>query len=201
MKYKIIKLVILLSGMLAMANAANLALLPKTGQTDTLPKDPAPAGSDGALMKGKAWPHPRFILDASGDCIIDKLTGLMWLKTFSDRVNGTVNWSSALHLTSVSSWCGYNDWRIPNINEILSLVNYAYSSQENWLSYGSGDGGDPQCDGACFSEGIAGGAWTSTIVAENSNAAWVLLMNDGTAVYEDKSEMFRFSIAPVRGGR
>lgn len=201
MKYKIIKLVILLSGMLAMANAANLALLPKTGQTDTLPEDPAPAGSDGALMKGKAWPHPRFVLDSSGDCIIDKLTGLMWLKNFTVNGGSSLDWSSALSLVSGGTWCGYSDWRVPNVNELGSLINYGYNNQSNWLSYGSGDGGDPQCDGACFSEGIASRYWTSSSFAEAVGSAWVATMNDGSIVTDDKTNSNDNRVAPVRGGR
>ncbi len=42
------------------------ALVPETGQTPTVPFNPAPAGSDGALQKGVPWPNPRFTDNSDG---------------------------------------------------------------------------------------------------------------------------------------
>jgi hypothetical protein len=41
-----------------------------------------------------AWPVPRFVV--SGDCVTDKLTGLMWAKN-ADLPGGTRTWQDALN--------------------------------------------------------------------------------------------------------
>jgi hypothetical protein len=52
------------------------APVPKTGQTPTVPLDPAPGGSDGNLQKGVAWPNPRFTDNGNGT-VTDNLTNLV----------------------------------------------------------------------------------------------------------------------------
>lgn len=90
----------------------------KTGQNPSIPIDPAPSGSDGDLMKGAAWPNPRFtknvnaadddgsgggaagngICDGTEACngtVTDNLTGLTWLAN-ADCPNATRDWATAL---------------------------------------------------------------------------------------------------------
>ena len=56
----------------------------------------------------------------SGDEIItDNETGLIWQKTYE-----TKNFSEALSYCENLSYAGHNDWRLPNINELISLINY-----------------------------------------------------------------------------
>jgi len=96
----------------------------KTGQTISLY-----AGDDGALQKGLAWPNPRFTDNGNGT-VSDNLTGLIWLK--NARCLGYMTWASALASANglASGSCGLTDgsaagdWRLPNINEMLSLVEY-----------------------------------------------------------------------------
>ena len=104
---------------------ADKVQLPKTGQTTKYA-----AGDDGDLRKGAAWPSPRFAV--SGDCVTDNLTGLMWAKN-GNMPNGTKTWQGALayvaSLNSRGGLCGYTDWRLPNVNELESLVNVKQSEQ------------------------------------------------------------------------
>jgi hypothetical protein len=85
------KLSILISGlMIGNIGFSAAVVIPQTGQTSTSPIDPAPAGSDGALQQGVAWPSSRFEAGKQSDgttacptnqeVIVDKLTGLMWPK-------------------------------------------------------------------------------------------------------------------------
>ena len=97
--------------------------LPKTGQRISYK-----ANDDGDLRKGVAWPVPRFT-DNSNGTVTDKLTGLVWLKDASciDRKR----WPDALAAANglASGLCGLSDnskagdWRMPNINELNSLVS------------------------------------------------------------------------------
>src|SRR5262245_34528903 len=88
------------------------------------------AGDDGALQKGVAWPSPRFT-DNNNGTISDNLTGLIWLK--NGECLGVVNWFTAL--AAISTLADGNvacqltdgsvagDWRLPNRNELQSLMN------------------------------------------------------------------------------
>lgn len=179
--------------------APNLALVPQTGQTSTLPIS-APANSDGALQKGKAWPTTRFVADASGNCITDNLTGLMWVKDLNAVNSGsTLTWNAALTAADSGTWCGYSDWRMPNINELRSLVNYAYASSADWLKYGSGSSGSPACSGACFANVQQNAYWTSTIYAITTTQ--VLNINFTTGGISSRSNMGTLLLFPVRGGQ
>jgi hypothetical protein len=77
------------------------------------------------------WVNSRYIVeDISGDNIVtDKLTGLMWKQCSEGKTGSacdtvgqtTYNWQEALNLANVENFAGYNDWRLPNVKEILSL--------------------------------------------------------------------------------
>lgn len=57
------------------------SVVARTGQTPTLPLDPAPVGSDGALQKGAVWPSPRFT-DQGDGTVLDKRHPWMICKCF-----------------------------------------------------------------------------------------------------------------------
>ncbi len=79
--------------------------LPETGQTtcyDTAGTAIACAGTgqDGELLKGVAWPSPRFMDNGNGT-VTDNLTGLIWLKDANCFISRT--WADALLDASVLS--------------------------------------------------------------------------------------------------
>ena len=82
-----------------------------------------------------ARPNPQFSL--SGDCVTDNLTGLMWAKN-ANLPNGTRGWQGALDyvasMNSGSGLCGHHDWRLPNVNELESLLNGDQFNIEIWLN-------------------------------------------------------------------
>jgi hypothetical protein len=75
---------------------------------------------DGALRLGCPWPVPRFIPGWSG--VLDRLTGLTW-HTRAGLGGQTATWSEAL--ATVGSYAQETGlpWRMPNINELESLVD------------------------------------------------------------------------------
>ena len=116
------------------------APVPKTGQTLTRASNPAPAGSDGALQKGVAWPNPRFT-DNSNGTVTDNLTGLIWLKNANctDMVGGIrtaqgsylgrcvdwpIPWQPDDAVLTDGSTAG--QWRLPNMREMQSLIHYGF---------------------------------------------------------------------------
>jgi len=62
---------------------------------------------------------------------IDKVTGLMWA-TYGTRAGcnygNQTDWDSAFNWAENLTYAGYSDWRIPNIRELLSLVDFGQHS-------------------------------------------------------------------------
>jgi hypothetical protein len=112
------------------------APVPETGQITCYDSDGnviacSGTGQDGDLRKGMAWPDPRFT-DNDDGTVTDNLTGLIWLKNATCA--GEKTWANALTYcnTLASGSCGLTDgsipseWRLPNMKELLSLIDYEY---------------------------------------------------------------------------
>jgi len=164
--------------------------VPQTGQTATEPLNPAPAGSDGALQRGVAWPSPRFTDNGDGT-VTDNLTGLIWLKNancFDLR-----NWATALTDANglASGSCGLTDgssagdWRLPNVRELQSLIDY-------------GRFGPALPAGHPFTGVQANNYWSSSTGAQFTIFAWSVDLFDGIAFAGDK--VGAGYVWPVRGG-
>jgi len=140
--------------------ASGAIYLPSTGQTVSYAD-----GDDGNLKKGLAWPEPRFIDNGNGT-ITDELTGLMWLKN-ADLASGEVEWSSALNTVaginngSISGACGYRDWRLPTLNEQMSLIDWS-------VKYPPLPAGHP------FVNLQLAEYWTSTTDASSDSSAYIV---------------------------
>ena len=104
--------------------------LPVTGQCtchDTLGEriDCIGSGQDGAIQAGQSWPQPRFRVADEG--IFDRLTGLTWQRC-ADLADGEVDWSRALStIEALNAPSGRRIWRLPNINELETLVDCSHS--------------------------------------------------------------------------
>ena len=95
-------------------------------------------GEDGEHRAGVDWSERRFF-DRGDGTIDDRLTGLMWLKD-ADCVGGKVEWQAALTwvgvtlnfspLVSCTDYTAgtHQDWRLPNVKELESLVDYGASN-------------------------------------------------------------------------
>lgn len=64
--------------------------------------------------------------------VTDSNTGLMWQQ--ADDGN-TYDWGSALTYAENSELAGYTDWRLPNIKEMQSIVDYDYSPTATDAAY------------------------------------------------------------------
>jgi hypothetical protein len=100
----------------------------------------ANTGQDGEKRAGMVWSSPRFTDNRDGT-VSDNLTGLIWLKDANctesvggiARPDGLLKWSPALTWSNnlASGKCGLSDnsvagdWRLPNINELRSLLDYS----------------------------------------------------------------------------
>jgi len=109
------------------------APVPKTGQTKCydyidetwVEVDCEGTGQDGEYQKGVAWPVPRFTDNEDGT-VTDNLTGLMWAEDANLTVDART-WQGALDyvdgMNAGAGTYGYTDWRLPNRNELQSLID------------------------------------------------------------------------------
>lgn len=176
--------------------------LPQTGESPTAPAN-APAYSDGATYIGIPWaysttttaPKPRFEYVDSGECIKDNLTNLIWLKDPS--VISASNWSTALSTAAAGTWCGQSaeTWRMPNINELMSLMNFSTTGQGAWLNR------VPESGPGFKSIITSGNYWTSTTVASNTNNAYIIGMTSGNINASTSKSTSTPYLLPVRNGQ
>lgn len=135
---------------------------------------------------GVAWPSTRFT-DNTGDeagTVTDNLTGLMW--TENANPVGAKTWAEALTYCNSLSLGGYGDWRLPNVKELQSLIDW-------------GQQGPALPSGYPFSDVQTGYYWSSVTYMYSTSNAWVVSICDGFVYYFDKTNN-RY-VWPVRGGQ
>jgi hypothetical protein len=146
---------------------------------------------DGSTQRGISWPIPRFYV--TDETIIDNMTGLIWMK--NANLAGTKNWKGSLDfITALNSansgigTAGHHDWRLPNVNEALTLINYGNSQPAVWLKNQG------------FTN-VQTTYWTSTTVAysEWTSNAWLLFTEYGE-VWSTHSKANYHYVWPVCGG-
>jgi len=71
--------------------------------------------------------------DNGDGTITDRATGLIWAKVDSGRLragekqDGRLNWEQALRWVEELEYAGFSDWRLPNVKELQSIVDYTRS--------------------------------------------------------------------------
>ena len=169
--------------------------VPKTGQTTCWDAEGdqiacAGTGQDGEYQAGVSV-VPRFADNRNGT-VRDNLTGLVWLQ--DPNCLGWGTWQHALDTanTLASGSCGLTDdsmsgdWRLPNIKELLSLLDY---SQEEI----------PYPPGHPFSGPLWGSYWSSSTPLADTDRAWVAPYQNGKVSAPAKRISDR--VWPVRSGR
>lgn len=74
-------------------------------------------GQDGESRTGIPWPESRFVEQGPG--ILDQLTGLVWSRD-ADPLGEPLSWEEA---RQAIARLGDGSWRLPDINELESLVD------------------------------------------------------------------------------
>ena len=79
------------------------------------------------LVRGTITYGYNNFVDNTDQTITDQSTGLMWTK--NDNGSG-LNWLNALAWVQTqnnANFLGYNDWRMPDIKELQSIIDYTHS--------------------------------------------------------------------------
>lgn len=63
-------------------------------------------------------------VDNGNGTITDNATGLMWMQ--DDNASG-ISWEEALSYAEGKEFAGYSDWRLPDVKELQSIVDYTRS--------------------------------------------------------------------------
>lgn len=139
-----------------------------------------------ASTNPQTTPIENFFLDDQKGTALDYTTNLMWTrcqvgKTWSgsscDGTATTTNWRNAHQIAQASEYGGYSDWRIPNIKEILTIVEYSCSL--------------PALNTTIFPNTPNDGSlWSST--TQNNELAFAMQFNAGYSQAITKSIQFTF---------
>jgi len=186
---------------------------PASGQTTSYGP-----GSDGAVRAGA----PLSYTDNGDGTITDNNTGLMWEKkdssagvhdqdnsytwgmTESNTMDGTMVTEFLDTLNRAPCFAGHCDWRIPNVKELLSIVDYEIpypgpavdaAFNTNCVAGCTVDGtGGPMC--SCTA---SDSYWSSTTVRTRPSNAWDVFLGSGDVAGSDK-RLIRRAARAVRGG-
>ena len=136
------------------------------------------------------------------DCIPweDPETKLMW----STKVLNPIDWSTAVSYCEDLEEGGYSDWRLPNIDELRTLIRNCPKAESGGPCRITDDGGclAGSCANYCYCDyrnGNNGGyysklgddgdviLWSSSTKSDKTNYAWTVLFDQGGVSSYDKS--------------
>jgi len=115
-------------------------------------------------VRGPAYGENDFADNGDGT-VTDHATGLMWMRADSGKA---MNWEKVLEYAEDLEFAGYDDWRLPNVKELQSIVDYSRAP----------DARDPSARGAAIDPvfrltKVESWFWTSTTHVENGFGYYV----------------------------
>jgi hypothetical protein len=117
--------------------------------------------------------------------VLDNLTGLIWAR--NANLAGAVDWPYAITYCEGLVYGGTNDWRLPNLREMRSLIDYGQTN----LALPTGHP---------FTGVQWNYYWTSTTAAVDPVwSAWYVHLGSGKSTIQYRSVLLDFW--PVRGGQ
>ncbi len=121
---------------------------------------------------GQIFPN-QFELMLQDRVVFDHATGLMWQRSGSDKIDYRVirKWLQTLN---AQAFAGYHDWRLPTIEEALTLLEA--KKDANFLYV------NPIFDP------LQKQIWTADI--KNQTSAWAIFFSNGHCYYSDTHQKF-----------
>jgi hypothetical protein len=96
-----------------------------------------------------------------------------------------MTWSEAIDYAGNLNLCGHSDWRLPNVNELESLVNAGMTNTAAWLNNQG------------FYSVLSNYYWSSTTSAYGTDYAWCVDMWNGY-MYKNYKSFDYYNVWPVR---
>ena len=145
-------------------------------------------GSDGAQLTIQNGAYSATGTAANGtkwSCVRDNVTGMIWEVKTADNKDSNYTWGNRTSLVTAanaensgSGLCGITNWRVPGVNELLSIINY-----NNYT---------PSIDSDYFPNTANISFWSEQEVVSNTANAWLVDFNDGASIANNaKSNSFR----------
>ena len=157
---------------------------------------------------------PRFVARSDG-LVLDRKTGLMWMRcslgqtwdgqTCAGRADNLA-WHKAMALAEASKHAGMDDWRLPEIHELETLVHCSSGIREQPTPGGfhgecAGDYTQPTIDTTVFPRAPIAYFWSaSTAISRASGAAWQVYFNYGGTRNIGTESLSGANARLVRGG-
>jgi hypothetical protein len=136
-------------------------------------------------VRGEPWALADFVDNGNGT-VTDTATGLMWQQAESDEMW----WEEAVTYCEQLELAGYDDWRLPNINELQSIVDYNKVASEE----------DPAIDTNFFPNLLGNSYWSATTYTRFTDQAWLVDFFTGNYGNFGKHIKGRLLVRAVRGG-
>lgn len=141
------------------------------------------------LLSGSSSANAGFVDNGNGT-ISDTGTELMWQKDTARDGDGnydSMTWEEALSYCEENTLAGFDDWRLPTIKELNSIVDY-----EKY---------PPGINTTYFPNTTSGAYWSSTTNGHQSNYAFTIPLIGGSIYYNDKlNPISRIYVRAVRWG-
>lgn len=187
------------SNSLVLCTSANAMAL-NTAQDGVVGRDSSPAtnsNADGTLGFSFA--------SVAGGCVTDNVMGLMWENKANDggirdRTKLFTNYRPVdpgyggpgdaiafVNAVNASNLCGFNDWRLPKVDELQSLLNHGVVT-----------GAGPAIDETWFPLSQSSKFWTGSNDAASAGAAWGVDFDFATTL--SLSRTFQAYVRAVRSG-
>jgi len=142
----------------------------------------------------QSTPNSRFSLHDNAT-LTDNKTSLIWMRcSIGQSWDGSecigsldaFNWQGAINRAASTNFANYDDWRLPNIQELASIIEVACSN--------------PSINESVFSNIGFTSYWSSSSFAGFSSYAWYInFYNDAQSRAQSKSSGYYVRL--VRGGQ
>ncbi|MCX5903832.1 MAG: DUF1566 domain-containing protein, partial [Proteobacteria bacterium] len=178
-KYKLSAIVfysVIIALALVLPNVAFATPVPDTGQTQSY------TNTFGEDSDYSCNPHSYTVI--GNGVVKDNVTGLEWQQATDP---GTYTWDQANTYCANLALGGYNDWRLPTIKELSTLVDSS-------IPYPG-----PTINTSYFPDTVVSYYWSSTTHAYYADSAWYVGFPDGGVHFAGKN--YGLYVRAVRGGQ